>query len=336
VAELFVPDNHAPDLPAYAPAAEADAERLRGWLRSHYRRVFSGREAVLSLAGANINSSNFRVGDYYVKALAQRADMDYVETFPEIAARLRAGGVPCTEFVLNAVEAGVTRFQEGGATHFLYVQRFLDAHYFRGSVGEIDAVLALLAPMSAALAALSPTLGQREPYASLDLRGTLQAVAAALPPHAGNDFDRHAAAVVPEALEIAAEFERLRSGSDFSRLHHYDLHPHNLLLSGGRVAAILDLESFRALPFELATAFTLFKLGRKAVASGTLLAAQFKARAAARFDLDRLRQFARIELARRITAVVSLHYLQANRDWDQDLVKHSRGLREAEQLLGPA
>jgi Ser/Thr protein kinase RdoA (MazF antagonist) len=334
VADLFVPDNHAPDVPVYAPVPDADAQRLRRWLRRHYGGVFSGREQVLALTGANINSSNFRVGDYYVKTLTQRASVDYVDSFPEIAARLRAGGVPCAEFVSNAEHAGVSRVEEGGATHFLYAQRFIDAHYFRGAPEEVDALLPLLVPMSGALAAQSPTPGQREPYASLDLRSTQEAVAAELPARPADPFGLNAVAALPEAMEIATEFEGLRPQLDFSRLHHFDLHPHNVLLQGGHAVAILDLESFRALPFEISVAFTLFKLGRKAVASGALSAAQFKARAAAHFDLGRLARYARIELARRITAVLSLHYLHDNRDWDPDLVKHLRGLREAQQLFG--
>lgn len=335
MAELFVPDNHAPDFPEYAPVPEDAAERMRGWLLRHYGGVFSGREAVLGLAGANINSNNFRVGNHYVKALKLRPGMDYVASFPEISTRLLSSGVPCAEFMPNSENASISRIEDGSGTHFLYVQRFIDAHYFRGSAREIDAVLPLLARMSGALASLRPTAGQREPYTSMDLGDTLDAVSGALPPRSADPFDLNAAAVLPELREIAAEFDSVRAQMELSRLHHFDLHPHNLLLKGGHVAAILDLESFRALPFDVSVAFALFKLGRKAVASRNLTAAEFRERAAVRFDVGRLARYARFELARRITAVVCLHYLQGNRDWDQDLVKHLRGLREVDQLLGP-
>lgn len=336
MAGLFAPDNHAPDFPVYAPVPDSVGSRLRQWLLLHYGHVFSGQEEVLALAGANINSSNFRVGDHYVKILKRRPARDYVETFPRISALLQERNIPCAMFEPNSAGAQVSQTEDADGEHYLYAQRFIDANYFRGSAVELEAVLPLLAPMSEALARLKPTAGQRDPYASMELGTELEGVAAALAGRDADPFAQRVVAVLPEVREIATEFHRHRARLNLSGLHHFDLHPHNLLTFGGRVAAILDLESFRALPFEISAAFTLYKLGRKAVASGNLVVADFRALAANGFDLPALAWYARVELARRITVVASLHFLHGNQAWDADLLKHARGLREADQLLGTA
>jgi hypothetical protein len=328
---LFLTDDHAGHSVEYSEMGAAEARRVLEPLHAHYALTGS-TDRLQAIGRININSANYRLGDYYVKMLVERPGMDYVEAFPVIAAALREGGLPVGTFLPNKRGELVTRLDDGApAARYLYVQPFIAGDFFSGAAAQFDTCGALPPLLARAVASIAPTEGQREPYRSWRPREALQDVEDAVRDavrKSGDDFD----ALVRANLDIvrdAVESYDVRSGAFTARrLAHMDLHPHNLLFASGELRAILDLESFRTVPQQTAAGFCLFKLGRKSISLNELTLKEFKRRAGSRADLAALYEFVRIELARRLLTVLKLHYLERNTQWDGDLFKHLAGLSE--------
>ncbi len=322
--KLFGPDNHTPSAAQLVPAPPEDVRRIHDLLRGAYASRFRSPPEVSRIGGPGINSSNFRVGDSYLKILPSTASATVFE-LPRISGALREGGIPVASFAGNDRGEPITRNADGT---FAYLQPFAAADYFPGTKAALGDLLPTLHAFRTALRELDPIPAQREPYASWAPAPILEEVAARVrnPP---SEFDRAVADVLPRVHAICA------GGGEPppSGLQHLDLHPHNLLYRNDELAAVIDLESFRVIAYETSVAFALFKLGRKAIVREALDLAGFKRVAGASFDLPALAPFAEREVARRLTVIFELHYLRGDPRWDSDLAKHRAGLEEIRLLF---
>ncbi len=334
--ELFQKDNHASDTPTLlAPNTEIQ-RKILALLALSYPQLATGSSAVEGIGGANVNSGNFKVGDYYVKTLKPRPGLDYVFEFPRITAALQAAGVAAFSFVRNREGKVISehKSEAGEVELYFYVQRYIDARFYSGTVRELQAALQALKLLRVATKGLAPTPGQREPFASWHPVETMKSIASnfnsqTTSPNA--PFDQAATTLIDRLREYAESYKPRHQ--DWNELHHIDLHPHNLFFMDGRLRAVLDIESFRAIPAELATGFALFKLGRKSISNGHLDLHGFKNACFGEFDLAALLPFVQIELYRRLMLILELHYTEANHAWDSDLFKHSAGLQELEAMF---
>jgi hypothetical protein len=335
--ELFFRDNHFSDVPTYAAAPSQVSRTLLAALTDHYPEHFSPQDAVQAIGGVNINSKNYRVGDYYVKTVEDPGNFALVRDFPKINRALLAVGVNTPEFVANRDGAWITdaSFPASGS-RLIYVQKFVDAGFFTGERREFDQALWLLQKLESVAFGGEPLPEQKLPYSTWDplaLFADVRRVLSAKQERDLDAFDQRVIELLPAIHGHVNECVSLRSSLECDGLRHFDLHPHNLLFKEGSFRAVLDLESFRHLPSALATGFNLFKLGRKSICKRELGPAEFKRIAGSEFDLARLYPYAKMEILRRLLGVLDFHYLQHTTKWDVDLEKQASGLEEARVMF---
>ena len=334
--EIFLRDNHSSDTPTLSAANTETERRILALLAQSYPQLATGSCEVEIIGGANVNSGNFKVGDYYIKTLKPKPGLDYVFEFPRITAAMQAAGVVALSFVRNrdGSEISERRNEAGEVELYFYVQPYVDARFYSGTVQEFQSVLQVLKLLRVATRGLTPRPGQREPFASWHPVQTMKRIAS----HFGANttrpqrpFDQVARLLLDRLREYAESYRPRHQG--WNELHHIDLHPHNLFFTNGRLRAVLDIESFRVIPSELATGFALFKLGRKSISNGHLDLRAFKYACLGEFDLAALFPFVQTELYRRLMLILERHYFKADHEWDSDLFKHSAGLHELEAMF---
>lgn len=335
---LFAPDHHARDMPAQSPAPQDRQELIARLVHTNYSALGVPPDApVFTIEAANLNSANYRVGDYCFKLMNAPADAASLLLLPEIADRVRALGLPAAEFLRtdDGARIGTAALDEKKVC--FYLQPFLAGTYYSGRSIEFDAILRLLTRFAEApLTGLAIGIQQAEPYRSWRPHALAAAIANALNQRrAGvmSEFDRKAEAAIETLGPYAEQADALVQNMHVEGLAHFDLHPHNLLFRNDELLAVLDLESFRQAPMETAIGFALFKLGRKAIAAGHLTLLEFRAQASARFELPRLRPYVMAEITRRVYSILNQHYLLGRPGWNADLGSHLRGLDEARQMF---
>ena len=97
--------------------------------------------------------------------------------------------------------------------------------------------------------------------------------------------------------------------------------------------AILDLDNIGAIERKVATAFNLYKLGRKSISTGNISVKEFKQIASTHFDLPSMKMFAKVELLQRFTLLFKAHYIRKTDSWDADLKKYICGISEIDLIF---
>lgn len=327
--DLFFPDDHSGDRPVAVPADSAVRETVLGWLAATHPGLEPAGAPVERIDAPSVGASSYRVGAHYVKVLRQRPSDADVRSMRRIAAALRHAGVPMEEPILDASEAPISDvvLSDGTPAH-LYVQRFVEGGYFDGTVEQLAAFLPALYAIGPALREIVATPSQRAAYGEWRPAEVLGRVTAILDARAAagtlDAFDELVREHLPLHARTVAEYDPAEVRS--STLHHVDLHPHNLIFGSGALRAIVDFGGFQAVPDEIAIGFALYKLGRKGMSLGRLAPGDLRSLVGARSELSTLARAACIEITRRATIVLGLHYLGGDGAWDRDVRK---------QMLGP-
>lgn len=126
---------------------------------------------------------------------------------------------------------------------------------------------------------------------------------------------------------------------------HFDLHPHNLLVSGGKVAALLDFEACKVMPVGFALGFAGLKQCRQAMTLrplvsdprlvGSLYADHlFRTCPSARQFATHLGDLAVAEVLRRICIILRLNLENGEKKWNKVLGVQLGHLGEARALFG--
>lgn len=331
--ELFTADNHAADSAQFIPAESNLSTKINEFLAQNYRHLFPKSCAVDIISGANLNSGNFRCENYYLKIIAHPKVLDFVERFPVIAEHLRKNNVPCNTFLKNSWGEIITTSEEGQDESYVgYIQPFIDGQFYSGRKTEFLECLQLLPKMESALKKFKPTSDQQKPYWQWDPLELYNKIKVEVKASNGNLYD----SIHPRMNLIESAISYYIDNEVHFRqnyLRHYDLHPHNLLFKNGKLISVLDLESFRTIPAELFAGFTLYKLGRKSIYCGEHSIESFKRIVGTHYDLTALKNYAQIELVRRILLILDLNYLRKIADWNHDLSKHTLGLLETERMF---
>lgn len=333
-------DNHSPDSAERMHPSPALQATLATVLRKHYPDVLESGSPIQVIGGANINSGNYQVGPYYFKTLSPRRNPEELALLPRISASLDSIGLPCPSFVRNTEGEMITLVKADGLPEgsiFTYVQEFVSGNFFTGHAASFRHFLASIKSMERELPGIDSLPSQAPVYegwrpeqtlASVEARMSEQSRVATTP---FDEFVRTNWAGYQNSCGIAQSYS---PSFDSSKLHHIDLHPHNVLVDDqGRLNAILDLESYRPFPRLSQTAFALFKLGRKSIVKGHMTANEFLRLVAEQWDPVVLHAHAQTEVFRRIIAILAGHYLQQDFRWDIDLYKHTFGLVEAQEMF---
>ena len=126
---------------------------------------------------------------------------------------------------------------------------------------------------------------------------------------------------------------------------HFDLHPHNILVGGGKVAAVLDFEACKVMPVGFALGFAALKQCRQAMTLHPLSAdprrvgslyADHLLRTCPRVRglIAHFGDLAVAEVLRRICIILRLNVENGDKKWNKVLAVQLRHLVEARALFG--
>lgn len=297
---LFEPDNFTRPEIKYRPALEGERERLVPVLRR-----YAPRASFVSLDefdGAEINSQNFRVT---IKAENGKEEMLFLKrykSFPAEQLTFQIGFLKNlaqhkvkVNHALPATD-GSTWITEEGERYAMF--RFLQASHFKPSDESWTNTSRAIGGMHRAFRELRDTY--YEPIATLSHANTspgayfnkihsyslADIVEIKKSQHSdGRGIDQNIFIAAVEALENAMRIKLTEPahGPIARDIIHSDLHPHNILMNGDEVAAIIDFDSLR--PSEIArdAAFFIYRFGR-----------QFFVREGGRADLESVTKEAKL------------------------------------------
>ena len=331
---MFEPDLFSDPVPKFHPAPMPAAALVLAMLAAHYPALGAASSEVRQSGAMELNSNNFLVeaggGRFIVKRWPLNAQHATARTQAALAEWLARQGQPIPAPRAAASRELVVEYQGFGWC----VMDYVDAGYFSGAGEQLGqaaaAVTALFRALQSAPASLQPQKRIEHPLqdwrALLEKlernRGGLSEVESAL-------LRQEWPAVTAALAEAIALAPMLESAS----LCHIDLHPHNVLVSGGRVAALLDFPSLVLAPAPSMHAFNLFKLARQAMV----------ARGVRTPPAELLRQLqgapryparlAKTEILRRLMLILQLNVESGNREWNHVLPVMLLALREADVLF---
>jgi Ser/Thr protein kinase RdoA (MazF antagonist) len=349
--DAFTPDIFSVSTPTFHVLPEAKAAQIAAILSEHYpdRRV--DPRDIAQAGGLEINSNNFRFTDRSETFLLKRAGMTakraVLNAQFQVSQTLRKRGVPFPAAVPNLDGNVVSRDSDG--TCWILTQ-FVDGTYFAGGRSELLNVgkgIGLLQRHLHDQASSDLTASN-----SLDAISYFQASVARL-----FDSRQYWHEFFPEqAMMLLAEDEALlektaarivdtlpRLAQLPSEVCHFDLHPHNILVRSGKLAAFVDIDSLQINRRALAIAFSTFKLVRQhAVHLGLAVCDKAEiAEAAAEFvgairegvdflpsELESMEDLAMFEVFRRILIITDLNIVGRDITWNRVLNMQLAALRE--------
>ncbi len=339
--ELWTPDLFSDPLPGFAPADEASAVRAHRILGAHFQRLGAPRGRVTRPAGSGVNSRNLAVhtesGRYLLQC--QRGGPDELERVLGVAEWARSRGLPLPR--VEPADDGRRLVEWEGEPWF--AMEFVEGTHFSGAPGECGSTAVVLRRLREELAECPPDHwptevtgppGETEVGLAHELEATRGAWAGVLGPETAALLDLHWTLV---RSELEASLSCVPQGG--RELMHFDLHPHNLLMEGGRVRSVIDLSSFRRCDARIFVAFGMLKLMRQAVSrAGGSPDAVRRVRDAFEPAFGSLEPgeaggLARAEVVRRIFVLLGLSLREGDRRWNHVLPVHLRALAESRLLF---
>ncbi len=335
----FFKDNHTNNNVDFILSAQSVSDWLKPIFLDFYPEL-EQKADLYEISGANINSENFKLGDYYLKLIKHDNNKDYVLQFPQLAANLQRNNIPVFSYVKNKKNEFITNYfdQIKQQNYYIYCQSFQDDSFYSGKKEEFQQAIDLLkkfktTQIKSTFAKLSsPYLNWNPNQIIKDLEGVSSNC------ENSTEFERFAVGNFSKIKTVISNnqdlISTLKTKSDY--LNHYDLHPHNLFFKDLKLRSVLDLESLIPIQFEICEAFAVFKLARKSVATGQSVPKEIKEILLKNQIMpDRLLPYIKLELARRALLVLNLHYIEKNELWDNDIYKQVIGFEEADSLFKP-
>lgn len=339
--QLWAPDLFSDPVPRFASASDEAVARVHRLLGAHFRGLGMLEGEVLQPARAEVNSRNFALrterGRYLLQC--QEGSRDHLERVIGVAQWARELGLPLPRIEPADDGCPLVAFDDG----VWFAMEFVEGTHFSGAGKECGSTAEVIGCLRKALAGCPPEFWPTQPTLppgedEMMLAGELEAARGSWEGILGADtarlLDHHWARVRAE-LEACVSASP-QGGND---LMHFDLHPHNLIMEGGKVRALIDLASFRRCDARTFVAFGLLKLMRQAVCwSGGRDDEIQRVREVfqpALGDLDpgEAGVLARSEVVRRIFVLLGLSLREGDRSWNHVLPVHLRALDESRILF---
>lgn len=229
---------------------------------------------------------------------------------------------------------------------------FVEGAYFSGADDELRAVAEAMGRLTETLqllpASCLPSEGPRQMTATDgELLRRVKDISETWDTLLGEE---HAELLALSLPALMSEWEALSASnmnmvSGRTQAAHFDLHPHNLLVSGGKVAAMLDFEACKMMPVGFALGFAALKQCRQAMTLvgpesdprllGSLYADHLlRTCPSARHIVSHLGDLAVAEVLRRICIILRLNFENGEKKWNKVLGVQLGHLAEARALFG--
>lgn len=297
-----------------------------------------------------INSSNFRLnaaeGDFVLKRWSQQAVDQDVRNTLAIMDWLASQRLP--------VPAPVKLHQNSFTLSNVYgtwsLFPFVEGAYFSGADDELYAAAEITGRLMEALtqlpSACQPNGGPSQlTVADGELLGRVKDVSGEWDALFGSE---HADILASSWPLLMVEWEKLNTtklAGGRIQPAHFDLHPHNLLVSAGKVAALLDFEACKVMPVGIAFGFAALKQCRQTLALrplqgdprllGSLYSDHLLLTCPSASELiGHLGDLAVAEVLRRICVILRLNVENGEKKWNKVLTVQLGHLGEARALFG--
>lgn len=314
-------------------------------------------QALLPLVGdpeqsdaLGINSNNFRLntarGVFVLKRWSDQAAPRDVQNTLAIMAWLASRQLPVPAPV--ELQQGSFTLPLGSGTWSLFP--FVEGAYFSGADDELrdaaEVTGRVMETLSLLPASYLPTEGAAQMTAADgELLRRVKDVSRTWEALLGTE---HAELLALSWPLLMTEWENLSAAklnSGRTQAAHFDLHPHNLLVSGGKVAAVLDFEACKVMPVGFALGFAALKQCRQAMTRrplagdprlvGSLYADHLlRSFPGARDLVAHLGDLAVAEALRRICIILRLNLEDGEKKWNKVLAVQLGHLGEARALFG--
>lgn len=358
---LFHPDIFSVSSPHFSAVSAATDLQVRRIGAARYPNVLSQIEKIEQFGGSEVNSNNFSLqtfdGRYLLKRLPGRLDPELLRRQLGLMVWLHdEKGINVPAVVRDST--GDILLSDSDFHWCLF--EFMGGDFFNGGSGQLSSTAYEIGRLQCALSAHPRSLmpPSRWQYQTPDDSVIFKATIAGR-----KDWAEIFGSVV--ASELSASWDRvLRSDAELNEQRaqiermpndasHCDLHPHNILISGTRPAAIIDFESFTWMPTSAALGFAVYKLIKQHAVSQMIKANDRDriAQAAETFfdglqrgvgssgmasgvDRNEMRLMATAEIFRRLLVVLRLNLQERNAAWNHVLPMHLAGLGEIDLIFG--
>lgn len=347
---LFQPDIFSASRPGWKSVSMAD-ERILGDILTYLPTSFFPLLADPEISDTlSINSSNYRLntsqGVFLLKRWSRSAEATDLTKILSLMMWLESMELPVPKPI---------KFQGGNFLQWLdstiwSLFTFIEGEYFSGAAGELEAAAEMTGRLMETLSRLPSNYlpGAGPKYLTVSDGELLRRVERAFS-HWSQLFGQEYANLLSEWWPmLMMEWNRLLDkGGDAGTVQaaHFDLHPHNILVSGNHVAAVLDFESCKLMPVGYALGFAALKQCRQAVAlselpsDAELVGARYINRlmdccAGTGSIISRIGDFAVSEALRRICCILRLNIENGNKVWNHVLPIQLGHIGEARALFG--
>lgn len=323
---LFCIDNHGVDK---AEFFEAKLENtFLDLVKSHY--PFLDFSEIKVVGKTNLNSKNYKIGDYYLKVLSNLETPTSLTSNILLTEILKKNSIPCVDFVKN--KDGNLFTQVNG--DYFFIQEYFSDEFYSGDEEQFIQCLSLVEDLISVNFQLE-SIVKRSMYLNWNPEEEFKKIEVEILKRKSKD---ELEIFVAENLEFfKLQIEKISSrASEISipttEISHVDIHPHNLLFKDGNLKALIDLDGFSRGSCLHSYSFGIFKLARKSI-SKNRMTIQKAIEVMGNYSFKPSLLSIETELTRRILIILNLHYLQDNSEWNQDLLKHFYGIFEARELF---
>ena len=141
----FFADNHYPNEATFSECPQSKRNLLNSVVTLYSLKTNS--MPPLLLDGPNVNSLNFKYGDFYLKILTDSDDKKYVSDFPKISDVLEKSGIPTQTFIPSIRGIQIENLKIGDQSYLVYVQPFLAATFYTGTKDEFSSSLKIISKL---------------------------------------------------------------------------------------------------------------------------------------------------------------------------------------------
>ncbi len=343
----FAPDLFSDSTPKWAEGSGTNLEDINELIPSYFRGQ-SLDSMPLRAGSFELNSSNFKFsicGKAFVgKKWPAITPPEKVESQLQLLHYLASESLP----VPPPVRSLTGRFSVSSRGHLWGIFEFVHGSYFRGSLPELESTGQAIGRLLNFLGNFNG--GEFFPPPQLADSSTSDLIFSSLSRRKGltDSLGIQGAEILSSSLSRVLEgWKRTRRNKiDTARqLVHYDIHPHNLLMTeAGQPAAVLDFDSCAMLSPEVGVGFACLKLGRQAVnflghrdyASKVtdIFISQIAREYEREIDLSLVKIAAEGEVMRRISLILFSAFESNDQSWTHVLPVQIGHLHELDAMFG--
>jgi len=257
---LFQKNIFSENTPQFTKLDASSFKGLAAIIDRHYPGL--DIKEIAATGAFEINSNNWKVVTDNGTYLFKRSDLSKLNALTaqaEIAAKLKAKGIPTLEFVPGS--EGKIICSDG--EHVYCMSVFEEGNYFGSSEAQWKELLSHLADLFHSCSRIATADTNAIPVRNFltaeedALTGLLKSM-----PQTEHINEEQLAFVTAEYELLAEKRDTLPAPGIF----HVDIHPHNLIFKGNRLALLTDFEAFQVTIPEISLGFGLYKCMRQLLA----------------------------------------------------------------------